>query len=275
MPKESLMQKNVIPVEKLHVSAANVRANLPFGDSEEDKALVYQVNWGKKVVQPFKVRPEGDGYGVYVGRRRFLAKKAAGFKEFIIGDDLVIEDISEEEARRQSLIENLDFLRKEMDPMTRAHELAKLVDASPGGLRVVAGQLGIPPTTLSEWLKVLELSPKMQDTISKGLLPFSEGLQMVRMDLGEKTQEKLAMVLETEGKEGFEKELERHAEGKLKRGLPKGKYFIVRTVFDRVYPPDMELYEKLESLAKAKRVQIDDYCKNVLREHIEQNKAAS
>jgi ParB/RepB/Spo0J family partition protein len=265
-----MSQAKTIPVEKIHISQTNVRANLPFGDSEEDKALVYQVNWGKKVVQPFKVRPEKDGYGVYVGRRRFLAKKAAGFKEFVIGDDVIIEDIDEAEARRQSLVENLDFLRKEMDPMTRAHELAKLVDNSTGGLRVVAGQLGIPPTTLSEWLKVLDLAPKMQETVSKGLLSFSDGLQLVRMDLGEKTQEKLADVLETEGKEEFEKELERHAESKLKRGLPKGKYFIVRTVFDRVYPPDLELYEKLEKMAEAKHVQIDDYCKNVLKEHVAQ-----
>lgn len=265
-----MSQAKTIPVEKIHVSQTNVRADEPFGDSEEDKALIYQVNWGKKVVQPFKVRPEKDGYGVYVGRRRFLAKKEAGFKEFVLGEDLIIEDIDEAEARRQSLIENLDFLRREIDPMTRAHQLAKLVDDSAGGLRVVAGQLGIPPTTLSEWLKVLDLALKMQEAVSKGELSFSDGLQIVRMGLGEKTQEELTTVLETEGKEEFEKELERHAEKKLKRGLPKGKYFIVRTVFDRVYPPDKELYEKLEKLAEAKHEQIDEYCKNVLKEHVAQ-----
>jgi ParB/RepB/Spo0J family partition protein len=266
-----MSQVKTIPVDKIHISQTNVRANLPFGDSEEDKALIYQINWGKKVVQPFKVRPEKDGYGVYVGRRRFLAKKEAGFKEFAVGVDVIIEDIDEAEASRQSLIENLDFLRKEMDPITRAHGLAQLVDNSTGGLRVVAGQLGIPPTTLSEWLKVLDLSQKMQETVSKGLLSFSDGLQVVRMNLGKETQEKLADVLETQGKEAFEKELERHAESKMKRGLPKGKYLIVRTVFDRVYAPDIELYEKLEKMAEAKHVQIDDYCKNVLKEHVAQS----
>jgi ParB/RepB/Spo0J family partition protein len=263
-----MSQTKIIPVEKIHISQTNVRVDEPFGDSDEDKALIYQINWGKKVVQPFKVRPEEDGYGVYVGRRRFLAKKKAGFTKFVLGQDVIIEDIDQAEARRQSLIENLDFLRQEMDPMTRAHELAKLVDDSSGGLRMVAGQLGIPPTTLSEWLKVLELAPKMQQAVSKGLLSFSDGLQLVRMGLEEKTQAELADVLETQGKEAFEKELEHHAEKKLKRGLPKGKYLIVRTVFDRVYAPDKELYEKLERLAEAEHEQIDDYCKNVLKEHV-------
>jgi len=267
----------VIPADKIHVSKTNVRCGLPFGESDEDKALIYQVTWGKKVVQPFKMRPEGkaDGasegsFGVFVGRRRFLAKVEAGFKDFTEGLDFIIEDVDAEEARRESLVENLDLLRKGMDPMTRAHELAKLVDASPGGLRTVAGQLGVPPSTLSEWMKILDLSPKLQDSVTKGLLPFSDGLQVVRMDIGEKTQERLATTLETEGKEQFEKELERFADGTLKKGLPKDKYFIVRTVFDRVYPPDMDLYNKLGELAKTKNQGIDDYCKAVLKEHVSQ-----
>ena len=269
-------EPKIIPVDKIHVSKTNVRYGLPFGESNEDKALIYQVTWGKKVVQPFKMRPEpevGEGtYGVFVGRRRFLAKVEAGFREFTEGADFTIEEVDEDEARRQSLVENLDLLREGMDPMTRAHELAKLIDASPGGLRTVAGQLGVAPSTLSEWLKILDLSPKMQETVTKGLLGFTDSLHVAKMDLGEKTQEKLAETLETSGKEQFEKELEQYAEGTLKRGIPKDKYFIVRTLFDRVYPPDMELYKRLEDLAKAENEDISDYCKKVLKTHVEQRK---
>lgn len=259
---------DLIPVEQLHVSKANVRADLPFGDSEEDKILIHQLSLGKKIVGPFKARPEGKSYGVFVGRRRFLAKKALGVTEFRVGDDVIVEDIEEEEARRQSLIENLDILRKEMDPMTRAHELAKLVDADPVGLRATAGKLGIPPTTLSEWLKVLDLAPKMQQVVSKGLLKFSDGVRVARMELGEETQEELATTLETEGKEAFEKEIERRSEHRLKRGLPKGKYEILRITFDRVYQPDLILYEKLEKLAEAKHQKVDEYAKTILEEHV-------
>lgn len=209
-------------------------------------------------------------YGVYVGRRRFLSKIEAGYKEFTEGIDFIIEEIDEEEARRQSLVENLDLLRKGMDPMTRAHELAKLIDASPSGLRTVAGQLGIPPSTLSEWLKILDLSPTMQEKINQGKLDYTTGLKVVRMDLGEKTQENLATTLEDSGKEAFEKELLRYAEHHMKKGLPKGKYIIARVVFDKVYKPDVELYQKLEKLAEEQHAKVDEYCKAVLKAHVSQ-----
>lgn len=264
------MAKKTISADKFQVSETNVRHGQPFGETEHDKALIYQVTWGKKVVQPFKVRPEGEMFGVYVGRRRFLSKLEAGYKEFVEGADFIVEDIDEEEARRQSLIENLDLLREGMDPMTRAHELAKLVDASTGGLRTVAGQLGIAPSTLSEWLKILELSPKLQEKISDGALDYTSGLKIVRMDLGEKTQETLADTLATSGKEGLEKELIRYADHQLKKGLPKGKYIIARIVFDKVYDVDMTLYKKLEELAEKQHVKVDDYCKAILKTHVEQ-----
>lgn len=260
----------IISADKIHISKTNARYGLPFGESEEDKALIYQITWGKKVVQPFKVRPENDGYGVFVGRRRFLAKCEAGYEEFTAGQDVIIEDVSEEEARRQSLIENLDLLRAGMDPMTRAHELAKLVDASPGGLRVVAGQLGIPPTTLSEYMKPLDLTLPMQEQVSKGNLTFSDALQVARMEIGEKSQEKLAVALETGGKEEFQKELGRFAEHRLKRGLPKGKYLIVRVIFDKAWDADKELYSKLGKMAEKQHVEIDEYAKAVLKVHIDQ-----
>ena len=52
-----------------------------FGESDEDRALIENLRKGT-IVHPFKARPEGNGYGVYVGRRRFLAKKAIGTKHF-------------------------------------------------------------------------------------------------------------------------------------------------------------------------------------------------
>jgi len=289
-----------IPVEQFHVSTCNIRYAEEFGRSEKDQNLINQITLGKKVVQAFKARPEGDGFGVYVGRRRYLGKLIAKMKkfsvgrdfikentvylegvaspiedaaakgaEFVAGVDVIVEDINEEQARRQSLIENLDILREETDPITRAHELAKLVDAAPDGLRGEARRLGISPSTLSEWLKVLDLKPSMQDAVSKGQLLYTDALRVARMDLGEELQDELAKTLDTEGREAFQKELERHAEHRLKRGIPKGKYIIERLTFDTVYQPHMELHEKLKKLAEAKRMEIPEYViKVVLPEHV-------
>jgi ParB-like chromosome segregation protein Spo0J len=121
--------------------------------------LIAQLRRGR-IIGPFKARPEGDSYGVFVGRRRFLAKKEGGAKYFVVGADCLIEDVSDEEAREASLIENLEILRKEMNPITRAKTLNEVISFSAAGLRGTARRLGISASTLSPRLKVLELSPR-------------------------------------------------------------------------------------------------------------------
>jgi len=264
--KELPKMGDVIPVQNFHVSKTNVRAEEPFGETNEDRALIDNLRRGR-IIGPFKARPEGNGYGVVVGRRRFLAKEKLGAESFKVGVDVLVEEMSEAEAREISLIENLDILRQEMDPVTRAKRLNEIISSSPGGLRSTAGRLGISPSTLSEWLKVLELSPKMQESVSKNLLFYTDALKVARMDLGQEAQEDLAKTLETEGFDAFQKEVERRSEKRLKRGIPAGKYIFVKISWDKVYKPDMQLYTKLEKLAAGKHQKVDEYCKGVLEDH--------
>ena len=196
-----------------------------------------------------------------------MAKREVGTKFFVAGSDCLIEEMADEEAREASLIEDLGVLRKGMDPITRAVRLNEIVSYSPVGLRATARRLGIPASTLSEWLKVLELSSKMQETAARGLLRYTDALQLARMKIGRMKQDELAQTLEEEGIEAYRKELARFAQKKLKGGIPKGKYMILRAVFDKMYPPDVELYEKITQLAKAKKMKLDEYCKWALTEH--------
>jgi len=43
---------------------------------------------------------------------------------------------------------------------------------------------------------------------------------------------------------------------------------VLRTTFDKRYKPDVELYEKLNELAEAKNMKLDEYCKWILTEHV-------
>lgn len=269
MAKELAKVGDRIPVEKFHVSEMNVRADEPFGDAEEDKQLIAQLRRGK-IIGPFKARPEGDGYGVVVGRRRFLAKKEVGAKYFVVGADCLIEDISNEEAREASLIENLEILRKEMNPITRANRLAEIIAFSPTGLRGTARRLGISASTLSEWLKILELSPKMQEAVAKGLLFYTDALMIARMKLGEALQDELVEVLETEGLEAFKRELVRVAAGRMKRGIPKGVYKIDRVTWDKRNRKEMGYYEILMKVAEKKGMKVPNYIKDFIIKHIEE-----
>jgi ParB/RepB/Spo0J family partition protein len=269
MAKELPRVGDRIPVERFHISEMNVRAGELFGDAEEDQQLIANLRRGK-VVQPFKARPEGDGYGVIVGRRRFLAKKMVGTRSFVVSVDCLIEEMSDEEAREASLIENLEIFRKTMNPIARANQLGDIIAFSPSGLRGTARRLGIPASTLSEWLKVLELSPKMREAVAKGLLCYTDALMIARMKLGEVLQDELAEVLETKGLEAFRKELMDVTAGKMKRGIPKDVYKIDRIIWDKRNRTEMGYYETLMRAAEKKGMKVSEYIKDFMTKHIEE-----
>lgn len=256
-----------IPVEEFHISPLNVRFGKPFGESEEDQQLIANLRKGK-IIGPFKARLEEDSYGVVVGRRRFLAKKEAGAKQFVVGVDCLIEEMTDEEAREMSLIENLDALRKTMNPITRAKALNQIISLSPRGLRRTAIHLGIPPSSLSEWLKILELSPKMQEVLAKGLLSYTDGLIVARMKLGKALQDELTAILETQGLNAFKKELMRLNTGIMKRGIPVGTYAVARVIWDKRNKKEMEYYGTLTKAAGKRGMKIPEYIKNFIIEHI-------
>ena len=261
------MKGELVPVEKFQVSRSNVRVGEPFGDSEEDHLLIANLRQGN-IIGPFKVRPENGGYGVVIGRRRFLAKKVVGAKHLVAGVDFVVEAMDDEEALEASLVENLDALRKTMNPIIRANALNKIVSHSVG-LRDTSRRLGIPASTLSEWLKVLELSPKLQEAMAKGLLPFKDGIKVARLNLGEVRQDSLAEILTTVGLDAFRKEVARFTKGKGKRGIPKGVYEITRVSWDTRNRSEMTAYETLTRAAKKKKIALPEYLKNVLISHAE------
>lgn len=249
----------------------NVRHGQTFGESESDKALISQLRRGR-IVGPFKARPEDDGYGVVVGRRRFLAKKMAGAEFFEVGKDCTIENMTDEEAREASLVENLSVLRKEMDPVTRAEVLNELISNNPAGLRSTARRLGMPASTLAEYRKPLELSLAMQEAVCRGLLTFSDSLELARLKLSQMKQDELAEIIENEGVETYRKELSRFLEKKKKRGPPTDKFETIKTMWDKRDTEDMEPYKVIAEAAEAKKMKVPEYIKDFLKRHLDEIK---
>lgn len=153
-----------IPIDQFFVSETNMRADEPFGQTNEDQALIQHLS-RTSVVQPFKARPEGDGYGVVVGRRRFLAVREAGLKELTVGKHVWIEELTDEEAMDASLKENLQEFQRAPDPVTRARAINTYLSRLTTGLAGLARAWGIPKSTLSDYLKVLQLNPAMQKVL--------------------------------------------------------------------------------------------------------------
>lgn len=263
-----------IPIGKIHISETNMRHGQPFPQDPEDETLLANVRARMRrkeketITELISLRPEGDGYGVYKGGRRFQAMKLAGANELVVGEDSIVRDVSDEEAADASWIENLEFLRKGVDPITRAEKLAERQAFSGLTLRQLATRDGVGVSTYSEWLTMERLSPKMKEVVRNRQILYTDGLELAKMELGTELQDKLAEVAAKEGREAFKEEVAKLPTARRKRGIPPGIYEITRITWDTRHKPDMELYEKLTKLAEAKEMKVDEYSKWILKEHV-------
>jgi len=270
-----------IPVEKFYVSKMNVRAGEEFGVGEKDEALEAHL-MTSEIVQPFIARPEGKeghwergmdlalavGYGVVVGRRRYFGKRDK-VTHFVVGDHVLIRELSDEEALDMSLKENLDIFRKDLDPITRADRLNELITKSTLSLRKWADKWNLDVATLSDWTRVGNLSPKMRQALRKGVVPFWDGLKVYGLKLGTELQETLGDLALSQGLEAFRKELTRLMLGKGKRGLRPGIWTIERLGWDKRNRADISNYEVVQKVAESKGMTVAEYIKDYITRHIE------
>lgn len=260
MKDEKNMKIEMIPTEKIRISTLNVRAQNYFGD-EEDKELIENIG-SLGILQPIIVRPVGDMYETDVGRRRLLSAKELGIKEI----PCIITEATEEEAMDASLSENI--FRKGVDPVTLGKAIKRRLAASDISLSEYARSIGKAKSTLSEWLRLTDLSPAMQNEVQTGNIPFRDALKVARLDLSQAEETLLADESRTGGFEAFKNALDRVTEGKEKRGAPKG-LLIIRINFGL----DSQEYTDLKQLSDEKGEELGEYCMKVLTEHIHATKS--
>jgi ParB/RepB/Spo0J family partition protein len=247
-----------IPVERFHISKMNIRADRPFGKSEKDKSLVENIR-SNGIVEPMLARPEGNGFGIYAGERKYHSTMIIRYKTFLFGKDVLIKNVTDEQAREESLIEDLDALREELTPIERAQSIQRLIMSNVIGERAVAKRLGVGSSTISEWLKILDLTQPMQDVVDKGLIYYKDALTLAKMKPTEIQQEKLAKAAETQGRDGYLATLETIETGYAKRGAPAGKFIVERVTFERAH--EQAKHDELDRRAKAMNMTVADYIK--------------
>jgi len=249
----------MIPLDKIRISAFNVRAEEFFGD-EEDQAFVENVgSYG--VMLPITVRPVGDMYDVYSGRRRFLAAKENGLTEI----ECIVKEVYDEEALDISLIENIH--RKNLDPVTIGRALKRRIDSTGIKPNAYAKKLGIPRSTMSEYLKMNDLSPDMQNEVQTGTVTFRDALKIARMNLPPETEKSLAKEAREDGSTSFKNTLSRITAEQEKRGAPKG--LLITRINWGFRSKD---YNSLKRLAKGENISVSDYCHKILKEHVKAQK---
>jgi len=248
----------MIPLERISVSTFNVRADEYFGDmNEEDQELIDNIG-SHGVLQPIIVRAIGDRYELVAGRRRFLSADKSGLTEI----PCIIMDVHDLEALDISLSENL--FRKNLDPVTIGMTLKRRINSSGIKPGAYATKLGISKSNMSEFLRITDLSPDMQNEVQKGTVTFKEGLKVARMNLPLDKEMNLAMEAREGGSESFKNTLSRIASDHEKRGAPAGLK-IIRISWGK----RSKDYTSLMRLSKADNKSLSEYCQKVLTEHVQ------
>ncbi|MBV6446498.1 ParB/RepB/Spo0J family partition protein [Nitrosomonas sp.] len=132
------------------------------------------------VMQPILVRPiDTDRYEIIAGERRWRAAQLAGLSEVPV----LIRKVPDESALAMSLIENIQ--RENLNPLEEALGIQRLINEF-GMTHQTAGEaLGNSRSTISNLLRLLNLSAPVQELMMQGKIDMGHGRALLPLAPGQ------------------------------------------------------------------------------------------
>ena len=184
-----------LEISKIRPNADQPRRNFDRVALEELAASISEHG----ILQPLVVKPEGKGYTIVAGERRFRAAQIAGLKVVPV----IIRNLSPKDVMEIALIENVQ--REDLNAIEEAMAYGKLMDA----YHLTQGEIGIrigkSRTSITNTMRLLNLPKEVQlqvldEKISSGharaLLSLNNPEQMI--ELGREIEAKKLSVREVE-----------------------------------------------------------------------------
>ena len=145
------------------------------------------------IVQPLVVTPEGEGWTIIAGERRWRAARRAGLEEVPV---VVREIVDARELLELALVENLQ--RSDLNPLEEAEAYAALQEKFGLSQEEVAGRVGKARTTVTNSLRLLRLPEEVRDLLREGKLTAGQARPLLALP-GEEEQIRLAARAVREG----------------------------------------------------------------------------
>ena len=149
-----------IPVDMVETNPFQPRLNF---DKEALEELVDSIKT-LGLIQPITVRRIGDKYQIISGERRFRACKAAGM-------DMIpayIREADDQGMLEMAIVENIQ--RENLDPIEVAMSYQRLIDECKLTQEQMAARVGKKRTSVTNYLRLLNLPDKVQHDLKVGLL---------------------------------------------------------------------------------------------------------
>lgn len=116
------------------------------------------------ILQPLLVSPRGDGFELVAGERRLRAARLAGLRRVPV----LVRDVDGRESLKLSILENVQ--REDLNPMEEARGYRRLIDEFGMTQQELGERLGKSRSAVSNALRLLQLSPEVQERIQTGEL---------------------------------------------------------------------------------------------------------
>jgi ParB family transcriptional regulator, chromosome partitioning protein len=169
-------------IDLLHASPLQPRMDFEKGALEELARSIKE----RGIVQPIIVAPDGEGYVILAGERRWRAARAAGLSRVPV----VVRAVASDAERLEiALIENLQ--REDLNPIEAARAYARLREEFHLTQEQIAERVGKDRASVANALRILKLPAPVREKIQKGEL--SAGHAKALLTLGSADdQERLA-----------------------------------------------------------------------------------
>jgi ParB family chromosome partitioning protein len=117
------------------------------------------------VVQPIVVRPkDGGGFELVAGERRLLASRRAGLEVI----PALVRAVDDDDMLAIALVENVQ--RQDLNPVERSRAFHRLAEEQKMSHKQIAEASGLARSTVSNSLRLLELSNPMLKAVESGRL---------------------------------------------------------------------------------------------------------
>lgn len=159
-PNDPYTTVREIALDQIRPNPFQPRTQFP---AEEIERLAESIR-AAGVLQPIAVRPQNGAYEIICGERRWRAARVAGLAAI----PTVVRRIDDSDMLLYALAENIQ--REDLDPLEKARAFHSAVQQLGSSHEQLATLLGYDRSTVTNYLRLLELPAEVQEAVSRGTI---------------------------------------------------------------------------------------------------------
>ena len=166
-PEEGLAELEGGPSEQVPVDRIRPNPFQPRRDMAPEKVAELAASIREHgLLQPLLVRhaPEGDGFELIAGERRWRACREAGLESVPV----VMVEADDDQALAMALVENLQ--REDLNPIEKGMAFHEMSERFGLTQEEIAARMGKDRSTVANFMRLLDLPETVRDLVSRGTL---------------------------------------------------------------------------------------------------------